>query len=96
MLNIPVVAKKARNFFFIFLTSEKAPKIGANNIIKRPESEFAVPIAAVLSIGERSAAQKDLKNIGKNPAITVVAKTELAQSYKAHETIFFLFRMSII
>jgi len=52
-------------------------------------------MAAVLSIEERSLAQKDLKNIGKNPAITVVAKTELAQSYKAHDIIFFLLRIFI-
>jgi len=35
---------------------------------------------AVLSMSEKLLAQYALKKIGKNPAITVVAKAELAQS----------------
>ena len=45
-----------------------------------PDNEFVVPITAVLSIAVRSVAQNDLKKRGKKPAITVVAKAELAQS----------------
>ena len=51
-----------------------------------------MPTTAVLSTGERSAAQKDLKKSGKNPAITVVAKAEFAQSYRAHEITFLRFK----
>jgi hypothetical protein len=34
--------------------------------------------------------QYRLKKMGKNPAITVVAKAELAQSYRLHEMTDFL------
>jgi hypothetical protein len=37
-----------------------------------------------------------LKNTGKNPAITVVAKAELAQSYRAHPQTCFEFLMGIL
>lgn len=49
-------------------------------------------MTAVLSAGERSAAQKDLKKSGKNPAMTVVAKAEFAQSYNAQEITLLRFR----
>ena len=42
--------------------------------------EFAKPSCAVLVTASDPALQYSLKNTGKNPAITVVAKTELAQS----------------
>ena len=48
--------------------------------IAKPAIEFAVPSQAELSVPERSPAQKLLKKIGKNPAITVVANAEFAQS----------------
>ena len=54
--------------------------MGAIRIIRRPVNEFVVPMIAVLSAPKRSEAQYDLKKIGKKPAITVVAKAELAQS----------------
>jgi hypothetical protein len=40
----------------------------------------------VLSVAATPAFQYCLKKTGKNPAITVVAKAELAQSYRAHAT----------
>jgi hypothetical protein len=42
------------------------------------------------------ALQQDLKNTGKNPAITVVAKAELAQSYRAHPQTSFDLLMGIL
>ena len=42
--------------------------------------EFANPSWAVLTTASDSALQYCLKKTGKNPAITVVANTELAQS----------------
>ena len=44
-----------------------------------PQPRYAVFISAC-----RSAAQKSLKNIGKNAAITVVANAEFPPSYKIH------------
>ena len=41
----------------------------------------------MLTEASAPALQNSLKNTGKNPAITVVAKAELAQSYIAHDTI---------
>ena len=48
--------------------------------INKPTKEFIEPMAKVLCAGSKSPAQYDLKKIGKNPAITVVAKPEFAQS----------------
>ena len=50
-----------------------------------PEIELTVPSKAVEATSLNSPAQKDLKKRGKNPANTVVAKTEFAQSYSAQE-----------
>jgi hypothetical protein len=41
---------------------------------------FAAPSRKVLSVAGMPVAQYDLKKTGKNPAMTVVAKAELAQS----------------
>ena len=69
-----------KNFFLVLPTSAIAPNIGALIAINKPIKEFIEPITNVLSAASKSAAQKDLKNIGKKPAITVVANPELAQS----------------
>jgi hypothetical protein len=50
-----------------------------------PAAELAVPNKAVEVASSKSLAQKDLKKSGKNPAKTVVAKTEFAQSYRDQE-----------
>jgi len=42
--------------------------------------ELIRPSQKVLSVAARSAAQNCLKKTGKKPAITTVAKAELAQS----------------
>ena len=49
-------------------------------------AEFANPSRAVLTTGSTPAFQYCLKNTGKKPAMTVVANTEFAQSYSAHES----------
>jgi hypothetical protein len=51
---------------------------------------FALPSMKVLSDTAKSPAQYFLKNRGKKPAITVVAKAELAQSYMAQDIFCFL------
>ena len=50
--------------------------------------EFANPSWAVLVTASAPALQYCLKKTGKKPAMTVVANTEFAQSYSAHEKIF--------
>ena len=60
--------------------SATAPKKGAMSTINNPDKEFATPSMPVLSESVRLLAQKLLKNKGKNPAITVVANAEFAQS----------------
>jgi len=80
VVTIPMKANKPKKNFFLFEISASAPKKGATITIAKPESEFAVPSHAELSEGLKSPAQKLLKKIGKNPAITVVANAELAQS----------------
>ena len=77
---IPKKAKSPRKNFFLLAISARAPKKGAMQTIINPEIEFAVPSHAELSGPDKSSAQKLLKKIGKNPAITVVANAEFAQS----------------
>jgi hypothetical protein len=55
--------------------------------------ELAIPNLAVLST---PALQNCLKNMGKKPAMTVVAKAEFAQSYMAHPNIAFLLSFCIV
>ena len=62
------------------MISASAPKKGANKRIKKPDNEFDIPNKAVLSTSLKLLAQKLLKKIGKNQAITVVANAEFAQS----------------
>ena len=77
---IPNIAKVRSNFFFEFPASANAPNTGALMAINNPTKELAEPITNVLSASDKSLAQYDLKKIGKNPAMTVVAKAEFAQS----------------
>ena len=77
---MPREAKINKNFFFVFPASAIAPSIGALIAINKPIREFIEPITNVLSAASKSPAQKDLKKIGKKPAMTVVANPELAQS----------------
>jgi hypothetical protein len=44
---------------------------------------LAIPSRKVLTAGSTPAFQYSLKNRGKNPAMTVVANAEFAQSYRA-------------
>ena len=77
---IPKKAKITKKPFLFFERSAIAPKIGAINTIINPAAELAVPSNAVDVASSRFPAQNDLKKRGKNPARTVVANTELAQS----------------
>ena len=52
----------------------------------KPPMPLAMPSRNVLSVGSLPALQNCLKNTGKKPAITVVAKAEFAQSYRAQAT----------
>ena len=61
-----------------------APSTGANIATTRLATEFPRPSCAVLTLGSVPWLQYCLKKSGKNPAMTVVAKAELAQSYIAH------------
>jgi hypothetical protein len=49
-------------------------------------SPLAMPRRYVLSVATTPAFQYCLKNTGKKPAMTVVAKAEFAQSYNAQAT----------
>ena len=82
--------KKRRNFFFDEPLSAIAPSTGADNATSTPAMEFASPNLAVLIVVSVPTLQNCLKNTGKNPAMTVVAKAEFAQSYRAHPKIAFL------
>jgi hypothetical protein len=57
-----------------------APSTGASSAITRAERPLVSPRRKVLSVTATSAFQYCLKNTGKNPAMTVVAKAEFAQS----------------
>jgi hypothetical protein len=64
-----------------------APRIGAAKATDMPAMEFANPSLAVLTVASTPVFQNCLKKMGKNPAMTAVAKAELAQSYMAHPKI---------
>jgi len=70
--------------------------MGANRATKIPPIEFAIPNLAVLTVTSTPALQYCLKKIGKKPAIIVVAKAELAQSYMLHPNIAFLSSICIL
>jgi hypothetical protein len=57
-----------------------APSSGALSMMTRLAAELALPRRNVLSVAALPTAQYCLKKTGKKPAITVVAKAELAQS----------------
>jgi len=59
------------------------PRKGAMHTTTKLAAALPVPSQNVFSDELKSAAQYDLKMIGKKPAMITVAKTELAQSYKA-------------
>ena len=92
----PIYAKNIRNFFFAVPVSAIAPSMGANKTTNMPAIEFAIPNLAVLIVVSTPTHQYCLKKIGKKPAIIVVAKAELAQSYILHPNIAFLSSICII
>ena len=57
-----------------------APSRGASSTISSEASELPNPSQNVLVVTSVPALQYCLKNSGKKPAMTVVAKAELAQS----------------
>ena len=57
-----------------------APSSGAASTMNRLATALPIPSWKVLAVLSRPLAQYCLKNNGKKPAITVVAKAELAQS----------------
>ena len=60
--------------------SATAPRTGASSAMAMPASELPSASWAVLRLTSAPSLQYCLKKTGKNPAITVVAKAELAQS----------------
>ena len=62
------------------LRSAIAPSIGAMIATSRLARPLVTPSRNVLSVATTPAFQYCLKNTGKNPAITVVANAEFAQS----------------
>ncbi len=81
---MPRKAKHPSNRFLMELRSATAPRKGAMTATRIPARELARPSLAVLRAASAPAFQNCLNMTGKNPAITVVAKAELAQSYRAH------------
>ena len=77
---MPSAVNTPRYFLRAPPPSAMAPRIGAAMRMKTLAIEFANPSWAVLTTASDSALQYCLKKTGKNPAITVVANTELAQS----------------
>jgi len=61
-----------------------APTSGATSATIKLAIPLARPNRKVLSVAGTPAFQKFLKNSGKNPAMTVQANDEFAQSYMAH------------
>ena len=57
-----------------------APSTGASSAITAAPRPFSTPSRNVLSVATTPAFQYSLKNTGKNPAMTVVANAEFAQS----------------
>ena len=90
VMTIPMNEKNMRNFFLDDPLSAIAPRTGASKAMTTPATELASPSLAVLTLMSAPALQYFLKKMGKKPAMTVVAKAELAQSYIAHPKIAFL------
>ena len=77
---MPSAVNRPRNVLRAPAPSASAPSSGAATSRKALASELAKPSRAVLTTASAPSLQYSLKNTGKKPAITVVAKTELAQS----------------
>ena len=77
---MPSAVKAARYFLRAPPLSATAPSTGAATRMKALAMELAKPSCAVLVTASLPTLQYSLKNTGKNPAITVVANTEFAQS----------------
>jgi len=90
VMRMPIAAKNKRNFFRVLPLSAMAPRTGALSATMIPAMELPRPSRAVLMVVSAPRLQYCLKKMGKNPAITVVAKAELAQSYMAQPKIVFL------
>ena len=84
-MTTPSKVKKIKCFFLLEPQSAMAPIIGANRATIILATEFPNPSWKVDVLMSAPALQYFLKKIGKKPAMTVVAKAELAQSYKAQE-----------
>src|SRR5689334_6955580 len=80
VITIPSAANHSKMAFFEAPRSAIAPSTGESSATIRPAAEFAVPRCKVLSDALVPAPQYCLKNTGTKPAITVVAKAELATS----------------
>ena len=87
---MPKKEKKKRNLFLAEHRSATAPRKGERKATIIAAAELAMPRQRVLYAGSDGSAQYALKNKGKNPAMTVVAKAELAQSYMAQDQMDFL------
>jgi len=77
---IPRNANRIKNFFLAVALSAIAPINGAIAATTIDAMEFAKPKYQVLKVTLSVLDQYSLKNTGKKPAITVVAKALLAQS----------------
>ncbi len=84
-MTTPITVKKKRNFFFAPPLSATAPRKGDIAVTSSPAHELAMPSFIVLAATSAPWLQYCLKKRGKKPAITVVAKAELAQSNAAQE-----------
>src|SRR5699024_8910011 len=81
--NAPSPVAQASIGFLRWPRSAMAPTSGARNNTTRLASELPTPKYSVLVASDCPALHQVLKKTGKKPAITVVAKAELAQSYSA-------------
>ena len=83
VINVPKISKKNQKFFFINLRSAIDSSIGAASAMNKLPIEFQNPRMVLLKFESTPALKYCLKKIEKNPAITVIVKAELAQSYIA-------------
>jgi hypothetical protein len=80
VLTMPSPAQNSRKALRRPALSATAPNKGASTATMKPATPLAMPSRAVLVVGSTPTLQNFWKNSGKNPAITVVANAELAQS----------------
>ncbi len=76
----PRVANPSRNRLRAPPRSAMAPRTGARRATTTPAVELAMLRRKVLTVSGAPALQNCLLNRGTNPAMTVVAKAEFAQS----------------